>query len=272
MQPGIVVSGHAAADVLHLLAEIIENATMFSPADTPVHVSGHEVSAGGVLLEVRDSGIGISPSRLSRMNWRLENPPLIDVSVSQHMGLFAVSRLAARRGVRVRLRAATPQGLSALVWLPGKLTGRETARDVQERSRRLAEGSSFASPRRGARRTRGGAEQPAASTRRASNWFRAQRPSGRRAQGAALSVTELGAVGSVPTAGQAEPATPVGSAFGAPAPSTAAPGLGSRPGDGMRTTRATRAPAPSDRTAAGLPLRTPGTNLIASSAWRHEGQ
>ena len=303
LQPGIVVSGHAAADVVHLLAEIIENATMFSPADTPVRVSGHEVSAGGVLLEVRDNGIGISPSRLSRMNWRLENPPLIDVSVSQHMGLFAVSRLAARRGVRVRLQAATPQGLSALVWLPRKLTGRETARDVQERSRLLAEGSSFASPGTGARRARGGTEQPMAATRRASSWFRAQRPSGRRAQGAALSATELGAVGSVPAAAQVEPATPVGSALGARAPSTAAPGLpvpgaagtsppgmpptpvhdtpgdsapsapsrparqapglGSRPGDGMRTIRT---PADGDRTASGLPLRTPGVNLIPSSA------
>jgi hypothetical protein len=272
LQPGIVVSGHAAADVVHLLAEIIENATMFSPADTSVRVSGHEVSAGGVLLEVRDNGIGISPSRLSRMNWRLENPPLIDVSVSQHMGLFAVSRLAARRGVRVRLQAATPQGLSALVWLPRKLTGRETARDVQERSRLLAEGSSFASPGTGARRARGGTEQPMAATRRASSWFRAQRPSGRRAQGAALSATELGAVGSVPAAAQVEPATPVHDTPGdsvpnAPStPAQQAPGLGSRPGDGMRTTRTTRTPAHSDRTAAGLPLRTPGVNLIPSSA------
>ena len=58
------------------------------------------------------------------MNWRLDNPPLVDVSVSRHMGLFAVSRLAARHGMRVRLRAVSPQGLSALVWLPGSLTGR----------------------------------------------------------------------------------------------------------------------------------------------------
>ena len=52
IQPGIVVSGQAASDVVHLLAEIIENATMFSPRDTAVHVSGQEISTGGVLLEV----------------------------------------------------------------------------------------------------------------------------------------------------------------------------------------------------------------------------
>jgi hypothetical protein len=58
------------------------------------------------------------------MNWRLDNPPTIDVSVSRHMGLFAVSKLAERHGVRVRLRPALPQGLSALVWLPDSLIER----------------------------------------------------------------------------------------------------------------------------------------------------
>src|SRR2546430_10510923 len=52
------------------------------------------------------------------MNWRLDNPPVIDVSVSRHMGLFAVARLAERHGIRVRLRPRSPRGLTALVWLP----------------------------------------------------------------------------------------------------------------------------------------------------------
>ncbi|MFY9773203.1 MAG: nitrate- and nitrite sensing domain-containing protein, partial [Trebonia sp.] len=141
IQPGIVVSGQAAADVVHLLAEIIENATMFSPRDTPVQLTGQEVSTGGVLLEVRDAGIGIPPTRLAEMNWRFDNPPLVDVSVSRHMGLFAVSRLAARHGVRVRLQAAAPQGVSALVWLPASLTGRESRRYIDRRSRQLAKES-----------------------------------------------------------------------------------------------------------------------------------
>ena len=77
-----------------------------------------ELSSGGVLIEVVDKGIGVSDARLTDMNWRLDNPPTIDVSVSRHMGLFAVARLAERHRVRVRLRPAPPQGLSALVWLP----------------------------------------------------------------------------------------------------------------------------------------------------------
>ena len=116
--PGISVVGQAVSDVVHLIAELIENATIFSPKDTPVQVSMQELSSGGVLIEVVDKGIGVSEARLTEMNFRLDNPPTIDVSVSRHMGLFAVARLAERHRVRVRLRPALPQGLSALVWLP----------------------------------------------------------------------------------------------------------------------------------------------------------
>ena len=116
--PGVSVIGQAVSDVVHLLAELVENATIFSPKDTQVHVSVQELTSGGVLIEVIDKGIGVSDARLTDMNWRLDNPPTIDVSVSRHMGLFAVARLAERHRVRVRLRPAPPQGLSALVWLP----------------------------------------------------------------------------------------------------------------------------------------------------------
>ena len=126
IQPGISVSGQAVSDVVRLLAEIIENATIFSPKDTQVRVSAQELTSGGVLIEVSDSGVGISEARLAEMNLRLINPPVIDVSVSRHMGLFAVARLAERHGVRVRLRAGSPQGLTALVWLPDSLTERGT--------------------------------------------------------------------------------------------------------------------------------------------------
>jgi signal transduction histidine kinase len=122
--PAIAVIGVAVSDVAHLLAELIENATIFSPKDTQVQVVMQEVSSGGVLIEIRDKGIGVSDARLADMNWRLDNPPTIDVSVSRHMGLFAVARLAERHQVRVRLRPATPQGLSALVWLPESVVER----------------------------------------------------------------------------------------------------------------------------------------------------
>jgi signal transduction histidine kinase len=118
VQPGVNVSGQAVTDVVHLLAELVENATMFSPKDTQVHVTVQELTTGGVLIEISDRGVGISESRLEEMNWRLDNPPVMDVSVSRHMGLFAVGRLAQRHGVRVRLRPGAPNGLTALVWLP----------------------------------------------------------------------------------------------------------------------------------------------------------
>ena len=124
IQPGISVTGAAVSDVVHLLAEVIENATIFSPKDTPVHVSGQELTSGGVLIEVSDSGVGVPEARLAEINWRLDNPPVIDVSVSRHMGLFAVARLAERHGVRVRLRTRAPHGLTALVWLPDTVTER----------------------------------------------------------------------------------------------------------------------------------------------------
>ena len=143
VQPGIMVSGQAAADIVHLLAELIENATLFSPRENQIQVSVGDSPGGGVLVEVRDEGVGVSAARLSEMNWRLDHPPGVDVSVSRHMGLFAVSRLAARHGIRVRLRAGNPQGLTALVWLPGNLTSREQPLAVGMHSRPRPEGSTF---------------------------------------------------------------------------------------------------------------------------------
>src|SRR5581483_2175527 len=122
---GILVGGQAATDVVHLLAELIENAAKFSPRDTRVQVTGYEVASGGVLIEIQDRGVGVAADRLEEMNRRLDDPPEADVSVSRHMGLFAVSHLAARHGVRVRLRTAPAGGLTALVWLPDTITDRE---------------------------------------------------------------------------------------------------------------------------------------------------
>ena len=127
IQPGIAVTGQAVSDVVHLLAEVIENATIFSAKDTPVHIAAQELSSGGMLIEVSDNGVGIPEARLAEMNWRLDNPPVMDVSVSRHMGLFAVARLAERHGVRVRLRPRSPHGLTALVWLPDGVTEREAS-------------------------------------------------------------------------------------------------------------------------------------------------
>ena len=121
VQPGIAVRGHAVNDVVHLLAELAENATSFSSAETPVVVAGHLLSSGGVLLDITDQGVGMGAEEMAHANWRLDNPPVVDVAVSRRMGLFVVARLAARHGIRVRLRPATGGGLTALVWLPDEV-------------------------------------------------------------------------------------------------------------------------------------------------------
>ncbi len=127
VQPGISVAGQAVNDVVHLVAELVENATTFSPEDTQVYVSGQPLTTGGVLLDVTDGGVGISDQEMGHANWRLDNPPVVDVGVSRRMGLFVVGRLAARHGVRVRLRHASSGGLTALVWLPDTVAQQEGA-------------------------------------------------------------------------------------------------------------------------------------------------
>jgi hypothetical protein len=236
IQPDIMVSGQAVADVVHLLAEIMENATTFSPGDTSVHIAGHRLTSGSVLLEIKDSGVGIPSSRLAEINRRLDNPPVVDVAVSQHMGLFAVSRLAARHGVRVRLQPATPRGLSALVWLPSGLTGSEAAPHAGDRR------PSGHSGQRGAFRHAADNGRRGA-TGRTSGWFRPNRPSGRNMQGGVPNVAGLGATTGVPGLFAQSPPD----------------GIGSRAFNMART------PAQSDRTPAGLPLRVPGEYLIPSA-------
>jgi signal transduction histidine kinase len=126
-QPGIVIAGRAANDVVHLVAELVENATAFSSEDTQVLVVSQLLTSGGALIEITDDGLGIAAEELAYANWRLDNPPVIDVGVSRRMGLFVVGRLAARHGIRVRLRPAPRGGLSALIWLPGPVATFESA-------------------------------------------------------------------------------------------------------------------------------------------------
>ncbi len=126
VQPGTSIVGNAVNDVVHLLAELLENAASFSPGDTPVKVAGHLLNSGGVLLDITDQGVGMEAGGMADANWRLENPPVVDVAVSRRMGLFVVGRLAARHGVRVRLRQPELGGLTALIWLPDTLIARES--------------------------------------------------------------------------------------------------------------------------------------------------
>jgi methyl-accepting chemotaxis protein len=130
------VVGHAVSDVVHLLAELIENAAAFSPPGTRVQVSG-EPAAHGYLLEIEDQGIGMSDAELEEANEQLARPASIDLAGAQRLGFYVVGRLAARHGVKVRLRRSWFGGVAALVLLPlGLLGGPET--DLEPAGRQAA--------------------------------------------------------------------------------------------------------------------------------------
>jgi signal transduction histidine kinase len=114
------VAGHAAVDVIHLLAELIENATAFSQSDTRVTVAGTP-AANGHVVEIEDKGIGMSDDELMRANQLLTDPPAVDSALSQRLGLHVVARLAKRHGLRVQLRHSWYDGVTALVLLPDRL-------------------------------------------------------------------------------------------------------------------------------------------------------
>ena len=118
---GVDLTGRAAADVVHLLAELVENATTFSPPDTPVQVAG-QPAAGGYVVEIEDRGRGMSERELAEANRRLADPPAIDAALSRRLGLFVVGRLAQRHGIKVQLRHSWYGGVTALVLLPSALT------------------------------------------------------------------------------------------------------------------------------------------------------
>lgn len=118
VQGDMAVAGPVVNDLVHLLAELVENATAFSSEHTKVTVSGQMLSGGGCMLQITDNGVGMSPEELEQANWRLANPPVIDFSAARRMGLFVVGRLAVRHGIRVELRAAQGGGLTAFVVLP----------------------------------------------------------------------------------------------------------------------------------------------------------
>ena len=120
-QPDVAVVGPAVNDVVHLLIELTENATSFSAADMQVDISGRALASGGVLLEITDRGVGMTPKELAHANWALENPPTADMNIPKWIGLLVVARLAARHGIGVRLQPADYGGLTALVWLPDEI-------------------------------------------------------------------------------------------------------------------------------------------------------
>ena len=111
------VAGAAVADVIHMLAELVENAATFSPPNTKVQVRGETVGKG-FAVEIEDRGLGIDPENLQAINERLESRPEFDLAASDQLGLFVVGQLAARHGIRVSLRPSPYGGTTAIVLMP----------------------------------------------------------------------------------------------------------------------------------------------------------
>ncbi|GAA4925277.1 nitrate- and nitrite sensing domain-containing protein [Actinoplanes utahensis] len=117
---GSAMVGRAVGDVIHLLAELIENAASFSPPHTRVQVSG-QVLPNGYAVEIEDRGLGMAPEAMEHQNRRLSEPPDFDPADSARLGLFVVSQLAHRHHIRVSLRASAYGGVTAVVLVPGAL-------------------------------------------------------------------------------------------------------------------------------------------------------
>ncbi|WP_165958960.1 nitrate- and nitrite sensing domain-containing protein [Actinomadura sp. KC345] len=114
-EEGIV--GSAVADVIHLLAELIENSTVMSPKNTPVEIDAGLVGQGFV-VEIQDRGLGMSPEKLAALNEQLSREPEYDLTNGDQLGLFVVGTLAHRRGIKVALEPNSYGGLKTVVLLP----------------------------------------------------------------------------------------------------------------------------------------------------------
>ncbi|MFE0189732.1 nitrate- and nitrite sensing domain-containing protein [Streptomyces sp. NPDC058989] len=125
LPPHSQVAGFAADDLSHLVAELLENATAFSPPDAHVELSGWLLESGELMLSVQDEGIGMTGERLAELNERLADAEAASssetVDEALGLGLYVVVRLAARHGVRVQLRDAKQGGVTAVVVLPGSI-------------------------------------------------------------------------------------------------------------------------------------------------------
>lgn len=123
LPPHSHLAGFAADDLSHLLAELMENATSFSPPDAQVEVSGWLLESGEVMLSVQDEGIGMAEERLAELNKRLARVGTDglyepDGDGGLGLGLYVVARIAARHGIRVQLRTQQQGGVTSVVVLP----------------------------------------------------------------------------------------------------------------------------------------------------------
>lgn len=127
---GAILHGPAVSDVAHLVAELLENATSFSPPDSAVRVDGSR-TGGSYQLVITDRGVGMRPEQLEDLNDVLRDPPVTGLALGRALGCLVAARLAARHGITVRLRPGEVEGIAAYVILPRHLL-------VEERSDPIA--------------------------------------------------------------------------------------------------------------------------------------
>ncbi|TDE58606.1 sensor histidine kinase [Nonomuraea mesophila] len=118
--PPVSLLGSVVTDVAHLVAELVENATLFSPPQTKVDVRSSS-TAHGLMIEIEDRGLGLPRVELDELNDRLSKVPEFDLAQSDRLGLFVVGRLASRHGIKVTLTPSPYGGLTAMVALPSSL-------------------------------------------------------------------------------------------------------------------------------------------------------
>jgi len=134
-----LVAGNAVNDVIHLVAELVENATVFSPPNTRIEVRADRAGAG-LVAEIEDRGLGLSEEELADINRRLANPPEFDLANSEQLGLFVVSRLAARHAIKVALRQSVYGGTTAILVMPYGVIVREGEEAMAAPANRAAPG------------------------------------------------------------------------------------------------------------------------------------
>jgi hypothetical protein len=130
------IAGTVVADVIHLLAELIENAATFSPPATEVSLRAETV-ANGMAIDIVDRGIGLQPDQLVELNQRLSHAAEFDLADTDRLGLFVVARLAARHGIKVSLQSSPYGGTTAIVLVPNALVVVDAEREPGRRGQEV---------------------------------------------------------------------------------------------------------------------------------------
>jgi signal transduction histidine kinase len=135
------LAGRAVADVIHVVAELADNAVSFSPPNTPVRIIG-DVVGRGFAVEVEDRGLGMADAKMAELNAVLANPPELDLQASEQLGLYVAARLATQHGIQITLRDSPYGGTTAIVLIPQDLVVPEGS-DAMDAAASLANGQAI---------------------------------------------------------------------------------------------------------------------------------